>query len=89
MSHAALILFIVAAALVLTLASLIKNRPQYLVLLGIRGLFSFFFFRILNKICLAAGLPSMIAANPISLAVGSLLGFPGILLLYLSKLYFL
>ncbi len=89
MTHETIILFIVFSAFLFTIAGLIKNRPQYLVLLGIRGLFSFLFFRIINKICFAAGLPSIIAANPLSIAAGSVLGFPGILLLYLSKLYLL
>lgn len=89
MTHKIILFTIVAAAFFFALCQIIKNKPQYLVLLGIRGLFAHFFIQLINNICAAADLSLLILPNILSLSVGAVLGFPGILLLYLSKLYLL
>lgn len=89
MTHQTIILFIIALALLITLIQLIKKKPQYLVLLGIRGFLTIFFIHFVNFLCGAAKLTTLIQVNPISLLSGAFLGIPGILLLYLSKLYLL
>ena len=89
MTHKIIILCIVGAALLFTLFHLIKNKPQYLVLLGIRGLFYFFFIQFINYLSGLAQLPSIIQANILSTVWGSFLGIPGIILLYAAKLYLL
>ena len=89
MTHKIIILCNVGAALLFTLFHLIKNKPQYLVLLGIRGLFSFVFIQFINYLSGLAQLPSIIQANILSTVWGSFLGIPGIILLYAAKLYLL
>lgn len=89
MKHQIIILCIIGAALLFTLFQLIKNKPQYLVLLGIRGLFSMFFIQFINYLSDLARLPSIIQPNVFSTACGSLLGIPGIILLYAAKIYLL
>ncbi len=89
MNHKHIIIFFISIALIFCLIHLIKNRPQYLLLLGIRGLLCTCLIRFVNYLCTLSGLSLFILANPISIFTGALLGFPGILLLYLSKLYLL
>lgn len=89
MNHQTIILCIVGIALFFTLFQFIKNKPQYLVLLGIRGLFTMLFIQFVNYLCSVVSLPSIIQANPLSIAGGSLLGIPGIILLYAAKIYLL
>lgn len=89
MNHQIIILCIVGIALFLTLFQLIKNKPQYLVLLGIRGLFTMLFIQFVNYLCSVISLPSIIQTNPLSIASGSILGIPGIILLYAAKIYLL
>ena len=89
MSHKIIILGIVGAALLFTLFYLIKNKPQYLVLLGIRGLLSLLFIQFINYLSGLAHLPSLIQANVLSTVCGSFLGIPGIVLLYAAKIYLL
>jgi len=79
-----------ALFLILFLASflyIIKNRPDYLVILGIRGLLSSFLIQFINYLCTFLHLPVLVFANPVTLCAGGLLGFPGILLLYAVRLY--
>ncbi len=87
MSHQIILLTILSSAFLLAAIKLIKNRPQYLILLGIRGLLSCFFIQFINYVCSNANLSVLIAPNPLTIGVGSFLGFPGVLLLYLSSLY--
>ena len=89
MDHKTILLIIFAAALLFAACQIIKNKPQYLVLLGIRGLLTHFFIQFLNYICTAASLSVLVLPNVFSILVGAFLGFPGILLLYLSKIYLL
>lgn len=88
MSHKTILLIILSAASLISLCYIIKNKPDYLVLLGIRGLLSFLIIQFINYLCSAAQLSAVVLANPITLSVGGILGFPGILLLYLTKIYF-
>lgn len=89
MSHQIIILIIVACSLFFALFHCIKNKPQYLVLLGIRGLFTMLFIQFINYICSISNLPTVIEVNPISILSGAFLGIPGILLLYIGKIYLL
>jgi len=88
MSHRLILLSIFGIVFFLVFLHAIKNRPDYLVLLGIRGLLSYVLIQLINYMCSAAHLPALILSNPLTLSAGGLLGFPGILLLYAIKLYF-
>lgn len=87
MSHQAILILILAAVFTYTIVRVIKNKPEYLLLLGIRGLFTVFFIHLLNYLCTAASLATVIAANPLSIAIGAFLGLPGIIFLYASGVY--
>ena len=87
MSQKAILAFIFLAAIAYTFFKVIKNKPEYLLLLGIRGLFSLFFIHFVNYLCTANHLSTVVAANPISLTTGAFLGIPGIVLLYASGIY--
>lgn len=89
MEHQMIILSIVFACLFFALIYIIKNKPQYLVLLGIRGFLSMFFIQFINYLCETANLATIIQVNPLSLLSGAFLGIPGILLMYISKIYLL
>lgn len=71
----------------ISFSKLIKNKPEYLVLLGIRGLFSLFFIHFINYLCAAQNFVTVIAANPFSLITGAFLGLPGLILLYALGIY--
>jgi inhibitor of the pro-sigma K processing machinery len=88
MSHTTILLIIFLLALFTLLLYTIKNRPDYLVLFGIRGLLSSFLIQFINYLCTLWQLPLLLLANPITLCTGGLLGFPGLLLLYALRLYF-
>ena len=83
-------IFIVLSCLVLFFLffHIIKNRPDYLVLLGIRGLLSYIMIQFVNFACQTASLPIFISTNLLCLSAGSVLGFPGIRLLYAVRFYF-
>lgn len=87
MSHKAILALILITTLTFTIIKVIKNKPEYFLLLGIRGLFSMFFIHIVNYLCTTASLATVVAANPISLAFGAFLGLPGLILLYASGIY--
>lgn len=87
MSHKAIIALIMITCFTVAIVKIIKNKPEYLLLLGIRGLFTMVFIHFLNYLCTAASLATVIAANPLSLATGAFLGLPGIILLYASGIY--
>lgn len=89
MTHQTILLVILTAALFFTFCQIIQNKPQYLVLLGIRGLFAHVFIQLIHGICQAANLSVLLLPNVLTLSVGALLGFPGILLLYFFRLYLL
>lgn len=87
MSQTTIFLILLIVIAFFSLFYIIKNKPDYLVLLGIRGLISYFLIQFVNYLCAAAKLSVIILANPVTLFVGAVLGFPGVLLLYLAKLY--
>jgi inhibitor of the pro-sigma K processing machinery len=87
MSHKAILLLIFFCTLTFATVKIIKNKPGYLLLLGIRGLFTLFFLHFVNYLCATANLAIVIAANPVSVATGAFLGLPGIILLYASGIY--
>lgn len=89
MSHQAILLAIFLFVCLLLLFYIIKNRPDYLVLVGIRGLLSYILIQFIRVLCVSAQTPVLLFANPLTLSAGGLLGFPGILLLYAVKLYLL
>lgn len=89
MTHKIIIFAIVALFLLAALFQLIKNKPQYLVLLGIRGFFSVILIHVINYLCEISKLSTLIQVNPLTVAGGAFLGMPGILLLYVSKIYLL
>lgn len=87
MTHKTILLAVFCFVLLIIFLSIIKNRPDYLVLIGIRGLLSYLLIQFIQFLCIHAQLPLLILANPISVAAGGLLGFPGIFLLYTLRLY--
>lgn len=87
MNHKTLLLAVFFLVFLITLLHIIKNRPDYLVLVGIRGLLSYFMIQLIQFLCIRAHLPALILANPVTLATGGFLGFPGIFLLYALRLY--
>lgn len=87
MSHKIIFLLLFSIALIISFSKLIKNKPEYLVLLGIRGLFSLFFIHFINYLCAAQNFVTVIAANPFSLITGAFLGLPGLILLYALGIY--
>ena len=89
MSHKTILALIFIAAITYTFFKIIKNKPEYLLLLGIRGLFSIFFIHFINYLCTANQFITVIAANPLSVGIGALLGLPGLILLYASGIYLL
>lgn len=88
MDHKTILLILFGLVLLIFLCSLIKNRPEHLILLGVRSLLSYILIQFINFVCNTAHLPVLVLANPITLTAGGLLGFPGILLLYAARLYF-
>ncbi len=88
MGHKELLLIIFSLTFLIALFHTIKNKPDYLVLLGIRGLFSYVLIQFINYLCTVAHLSVLVLANPVTVAFGGLLGFPGILFLYMTRLYF-
>ncbi|MDO4556819.1 MAG: pro-sigmaK processing inhibitor BofA family protein [Lachnospiraceae bacterium] len=87
MSHKAVLAIIFLTISAYTLYKIIKNKPEYLLLLGVRGLFSIFFLHFINYICTANQIAPVVSANPASLCVGAFLGIPGIVFLYASGIY--
>lgn len=87
MSHKTILLAVFCLVVLTLFFYIIKNKPDYLVLLGIRSLLSYVLIQFVNYLCTAAHLSVLILANPITVFLGGLLGFPGILLLYLTSLY--
>ncbi len=87
MNHKTILLSVFCLVLLVTFFHIIKNRPDYLVIVGIRGLFSYLLIQFIQLLCTRAHLPALILANPVTLSAGGLLGFPGILLLYALRLY--
>lgn len=87
MSHKAILALILIAVVTCIFVTTIKNKPEYLLLLGIRGLFSIFFIHFINYLCTANHFITVIAANPLSIGIGALLGLPGLILLYASGIY--
>ncbi len=89
MIHKVIIIAILTLCFLFALLQMIKNKPQYLVLLGIRGFFCMILIQIINALCEIFHLSTILQGNPFTLISGALLGAPGILLLYLSKIYLL
>lgn len=89
MGHKIILALIFLGFFTFCLFKVIKNKPEYLLLLGIRGLFSLLFIQFINYLCSLNQISSVVAANPVSLATGAFLGIPGIVLLYASKIYLL
>ena len=87
MSHKTILLAVFCFIFLTLFFYIIKNKPDYLVLLGIRSLLSYVLIQFVNYLCTAAHLSVLILANPITVFLGGLLGFPGILLLYITSLY--
>ena len=87
MSHKTILLAVFCLVVLTLFFYIIKNKPDYLVLLGIRSLLSYVLIQFVNYLCTAAHLSVLILANPITVFLGGLLGFPGILLLYITSLY--
>ena len=87
MNHQTILFSIFFATLLILFFYILKNRPDYLVLIGIRGLLSYFFIQFVRILCTWTQLPVLLFANPVTLSAGGLLGFPGILLLYAVRLY--
>lgn len=87
MSHKTILALILIAAITYTFLKIIKNKPQYLLLLGIRSLFSMFFIHFINYLCTANHFITIVAANPLSIGIGAFLGLPGLILLYASGIY--
>jgi len=88
MNHKSILLAFFCFVIFALFIYIIKNKPDYLVLLGIRSLFSYVLIQLINYLCTAAQLSVLLLANPLTLFLGGLLGFPGILLLYFTSLYF-
>lgn len=89
MSHKAILALIFITAISYTFLKVIKNKPEYLLLLGIRGLFSMFFIHFINYLCTVNHFMTIIRANPVSIGIGAFLGLPGLILLYASGIYFI
>lgn len=89
MNHQTILIAIFSISFLALLFYTIKNKPAYLVIIGIRSLFSYVLIQFINYVCAAAQLSVPILANPVTIVTGGLLGFPGILLLYVIQLYFL
>lgn len=87
MSHKTILALILIASITYSFLKIIKNKPEYLLLLGIRGLFSMFFIHFINYLCTANHFITVVAANPLSIGIGALLGLPGLILLYASGIY--
>lgn len=89
MTHKLIILIILTFFFLFALLQMIKNKPQYLVLLGIRGFLCMILIQIINALCEIFHLTTVIQGNPFTLITGAFLGAPSILFLYLSKIYLL
>lgn len=88
MNQKTVFLILLALVLFCIFISIIKNKPDYLVLLGIRGLLSYILIQFLKFLCSAAHTSVLLTGNPITICVGAILGFPGILLLSLLRICF-
>ncbi|MDD7114711.1 MAG: pro-sigmaK processing inhibitor BofA family protein [Lachnospiraceae bacterium] len=87
MTHNQIILLFSIVALLACLISCIKKRPAVLLAFFGRGAAGLSFLYFFNMFCSARDIVTCVGINPITVGVSTVLGIPGVLLIYAINLF--
>lgn len=81
-----MLFYIMAASCMICVMIGIVRKPAYLLLLLFRGIFCSFVIYGIYVLCARKGITAPVNVNFLSIGTGALLGFPGIIALYIAAL---
>ncbi len=77
---------IICAVILLIIA--LKKQSEWLMNIILRGILGTIGIYILNQVLIMQNLPCEVGINPYTVGISSILGFPGVILLYGIRFYY-
>lgn len=82
----AIVVVIICAVILLVVA--LRKKSEWLMNMILRGIMGTIGIYIVNQVLIMQNMPCEVGINPCTVAISSMLGFPGLILLYGIRFYY-